>query len=280
MYQTLNRTIIIGLFCVGMLSLSQAQTTQQLKKRIDSLKQVHNTQLAKQQKINKKLIADKIQLEYSQAQAQRGKDSIQTLLNGARYRERVYKKEATRLKNLVGNTQSKMDSLTKAYDEVSIANRSTLIEYRKVIVEVTKERNKLAAEKAALQDKLNQLQGNFPDLFPFDIRALPCEYRRERLSAVSKAKKIEAIQMRYRFTRPPQVSDTVNVKVYNATGKLMATKVKLSTPWNTTQQEEYVLIDVTNKGWLPGRYVVRLYWSNHQKNVANRAVGLAEFTLR
>lgn len=86
--------------------------------------------------------------------------------------------------------------------------------------------------------------------------------------------------MHYRFTRPPQVSDTVSVKVYNAAGKLMPTKVKLSMPWSTTQQEEYALLEVKNKGWLPGRYVVRLYWSNHQKNIVNREVGLAEFILR
>lgn len=280
MCQTLNRLVIISLLCVGMLSWSLAQTTQQIQTCIDSLKQVYNTQLAKQQKINKKLIADKIQLEYNQAQIQRGKDSTQILLNGARYRERLYKAEAIRLKTLLDNTLGKIDSLQKAYDEISTNSQSTLIEYQKVIVKVTKERNKLAADNAALQNKLNQLQGNVPDLFPFDIRIWPGEYRRKRFSAVSRAQKIRLIQVRYRFTRPPQVSDTVNIKVYNAAGKPMPTKVKLSAPWSTTQQEEYALLEVANKGWLPGRYVVRLYWSNHQKNVANRVVGLAEFILR
>lgn len=280
MYQTFNRIIIISVLWLGSFGFSLAQTTQQLQTRIDSLKQVYGTQLAKQQKINKKLITDKIQLEYNQAQTQRGKDSIQALLNGARYRERLYRAEATRLKTLLDNTQDKMDSLTKAYDAVSTASKSTLVEYRKAIVDVTRERNKLAADNAALQNKLTQLQGNVPDLFPFDIRALPGEYRRKRFSAVSRAQKVQLIQVRYRFTRPPKVSDTLNIKVYDATGKLMPTKVKLSMPWSTTQQEEYALLDVTNKGWVAGRYVVRLYWSNHQKNVANREVGLAEFILR
>lgn len=181
MYQTLNRTIVISLLCVSSLSWSLAQTSQQIQTCIDSLKQVYNTQLAKQQKINKKLIADKIQIEYNQAQTQRGKDSTQILLNGARYRERLYKTEATRLKTLLDNALGKMDSLQKAYDEISTISKSTLIEYQKVIVKVTKERNKLATDNATLQNKLNQLQGNVSDLFPFDIRILPGEYRRKRL---------------------------------------------------------------------------------------------------
>lgn len=265
-FNHINLTTLLWLCSVG---FSLAQTKQELQ-----------TQLAKHKNINKKLITEKIQLEYIQTQIRLSKDSTQSLLDAARYRERLYRAEALRLKGLLEKWQNQIDSLQTAYDDLAKGASSTLREYRQEIEKVTKERNKLAQDNVALQNKLNQLTSVPSTLFPFNITAIPGKLQRERFKPINRAKQIELIDVHYQLTQAPRMSDTIKVRVYNQAGKLMPIKVKTSSPWNRTQQKERVLFTTNNKGWLPGRYIVRLYWSNHQKNIVDHKVGLTEFILR
>ncbi|WP_299461893.1 hypothetical protein [uncultured Microscilla sp.] len=283
MCRTFIRICVFTLFWVGSFNISKAQTTAQLQACLDSLKQAYlakNIQLDKQRGINKKLITNKIKLEYVQEQTQLGKDSLQLLLNAARYREGRYRSECLRLKRLLEVTQDNVDSLQKAYDETSVLSGLTLAEYRKQIKQLVTERNILAQESITLQTKVNRFKKTLPSLFPFDIRAVPGASRRERFSPVNRAKNIQLIQVTYRFTCPPEVSDTINIKVFDQSGKNLPVKVYLSVPWSPTSRFERVILDVTRIKWLPGRYTIKLYRHNHQKNMENQEVGLTMFIVR
>ncbi|EAY24962.1 hypothetical protein [Microscilla marina] len=277
------RICVFALFWAGSFNISKAQTIVQLQARLDSLKRVYRTkniQLDKQKEINKKLITNKIKLEYAQEQTQLGKDSLQLLLNAARYRESRYRAECLRLKRLLEGAQDQADSLQKIYDEVMKKSQTLLTEYRRQIKQLVAERNTIAQENIVLQKEVNKFKKTLPGLFPFDIRAVPGASRRERFSQVNRAKNIQLIQVTYRFTRPPEVNDTVTMKVFDQSGKHFPVKVHLSLPWNRSSRFERAGLGVTGIKWLPGRYTIKLYRHNHQKNMANQEVGLTMFVVK
>lgn len=263
-------------------------TDKQQKVAVDSLKGLSSSlkdSVSSKTTENEELLKVKFKLEDKLGNAEDQRDSLQKLLNNSRYRERRYRVEAGRLKKLLENSQDKVDSLQKAYDEISAGSGSTLAEYRKQIEQLTTERNSLASQNQSLQAELSKVKDdNQNALFALTVRAVPGEIRRNRFSPSTRARRTDRVQISFQLSRAAAPNENIMLKLFDATNKEIPLKpsyrnnIGKPTP---TNQQLIVEPDVDAKRkFSRGNYSIRLFLTNVNQGINNQSIGIAEFSLR
>lgn len=234
---------------------------------------------------NEELLKKKFELEDKLNKVEDKRDSVQKLLNNSRYRERRYRVEAGRLKKLLEDAQDKVDSLQKAYDEISAGSGSTLAEYRKQIEQLTTERNSLASQNQTLQAEMSKLKNDSQNaLFALTVRAIPGELRRSRFSASTKARNTDRVQVSFQLTRAPAANENIVIKLFDATNKEVPLKPayrnNIGKPTPTNQQIIVEPDSDARRKFSRGNYSIRLFLTNVDQGINNQSIGIAEFSLR
>ncbi|HAS40989.1 MAG TPA: hypothetical protein DCS93_10935 [Microscillaceae bacterium] len=258
------------------------------KQAVDSLKGLSSSlkdSVSSKTTENEELVKRKFELEDKLNAAEDQRDSVQKLLNNSRYRERRYRLEASRLKKLLEDSEDKVDSLQKAYDEIAAGSGSTLAEYRKQIEQLTTERNSLASQNQSLQAELSKTKNDSQNaLFALSVRAVPGEVRRNQFSPSTRARRTDRVQVQFKLTRAPSPEENIVVKLFDATNKEIPLKpsyrnnIGKPTP---TNQQLIVEPDVDAKRkFSRGNYSIRLFLTNVNQGINNQSIGIAEFSLR
>lgn len=269
--------------------LVQAQRSNNLKQQVDSLRELTKAiedSLWVYRSRNEILLKAKLTLEDKLGSTEDQRDSVQMLLNNSHYRERRYRTEALRLKKILENSEDKVDSLQKAYDEIAIGSGATLAEYRKQIILLTKERNSLANKNQSLQTKLSKLkQINRNGLLALNVKAYPGKIRRNRFAAQSRARNVDRIWVEFKLTRAPKISpkEQITVKLFDGTNyeiPLKPYKDKLGKPKPTSQNLIVEPNFAERQKLSRGVYSIRLYLTIAEKGIYNQNIGRVEFTLR
>lgn len=275
----LANSFLLLLFFVPLLS-SQAQSQQTT---IDSLTRV----IKKQQTAQQQLTQNNRFLKKKLDQSQDRKDSVQKLLNFARYREGRYRTELRSLKKLLEKVESNLDSLQRAYNEIFSLGGSTLADYRKHIESLTTQRNSLASQNQVLQAKLNRLEkadNHTVALFVLEIRVIPSVFHQNRVHATYEARNANQLQVQFKLSRSPAFNDKIVVKLFDGFNQ----EIPLSKNYQKqliihrfANQKLVVEPDTdTKQKFTRGNYSIRLFLTNPQQGIQNQAIGIAEFSLR
>ncbi|OJJ18702.1 hypothetical protein BKI52_24160 [marine bacterium AO1-C] len=258
------------------------------KQAVDSLKGLSSSlkdSVASKTTENEELVKRKFELEDKLNAAEDQRDSVQKLLNNSRYRERRYRLEAARLKKLLEDSEDKVDSLQKAYDEIAAGSGSTLAEYRKQIEQLTTERNSLASQNQSLQAEISKLKDdNKNPLFAESLRVIPGEIQRGRFSPSTRARRTDRLQVQFKLTRASSPEENIVIKLFDATNKEIPLKPSyrnnIGKPTPTNQQ--FIVepdVDAKRK-FSRGNYSIRMFLTNVNQGINNQSIGIAEFSLR
>ncbi len=263
-------------------------TEKEQKQAVDSLKGLSSSlkdSVANKTTENEELVSLKFKLEDKLNAAEDQRDSVQKLLTNSRYRERRYRLEAARLKKLLEDSEDKVDSLQKAYDEIAAGSGSTLAEYRKQIEQLTTERNSLASQNQSLQAEISKLKDdNKNPLFAESLRVIPGEIQRSKFSPSTRARRTDRLQVQFRLTRAPSAEENIVIKLFDATNKEIPLKPSyrnnIGKPTPTNQQ--FIVepdVDAKRK-FSRGNYSIRMFLTNVNQGITNQSIGIAEFSLR
>lgn len=223
-------------------------------------------------------------LEDKLNRAEDQRDSVQKLLNNSRYRERRYRIEATRLKKILENSEDKLDSLQKAYNEIASASGTTLAEYRKQVIQLTNERNNLASENQWLQARLARLDTNSKDpLFALTMKATPGQIKRNQFSPQFRSRNVDRVLVSFRLTRVPNIQEQLMIKLFDGTNFEIPLKPASYQKGKANTMIQSFIIEpdiITPRKFILGRYAVRLFFTDLKKGITQQSIGIAEFTLR
>ena len=266
----------------------QRDSLQKLLNAAGNRERQHITEINRLKKISKEnelLVKYKFRLEDNLYMVEDQRDSLQKLLNNTRYRERRYRKEAIRLHRLLENSEGKIDSLQKAYNEIAAGSGSLLAEYRKQIEQLTTERNSLASDNQRLQRELAKSnKSNQIALFSLEVQVVPGRLSQGRFQTTTHARETDRIQVTFILTRAPSTDEKIIVKLLDVTNREVPLinnyQAQLGKPTPTNQMIIIEPAISTPRKLSRGNYYIRLFLTNKKQGIINQSIGIAKFSLR
>ncbi|OJJ18703.1 hypothetical protein BKI52_24165 [marine bacterium AO1-C] len=271
------------IICISSPAKSQNNPTSKKNDSLKSLLSSYQDSLAFYKLGDKMLRETKLKLEDKLWATENQLDSVQKLLNNARYRERRYRTEAARLKNLLEGFESKVDSLQKAYDEIAVSSGATLAEYRKQIEQLTTERNNLANKvQHSSKQSVKPAKENGMALFAVNIQATSGKIYQGRFKTITRALLADRIRVIFTLTRAPSSNEKIVIKLFDSSNQEIALindyQNKSGSLTATQQLIIKPAIDAPQK-FSRGNYSIRLFLSNTKQGIQNQPIGIGEFSL-
>ncbi|MEO1652691.1 MAG: hypothetical protein AAFU64_04025 [Bacteroidota bacterium] len=216
------------------------------------------------------------------------RDSVQRLLDYTRVNERNARVKIGQLQKQLKDLQGKLDDVQQKYNDLLASSGTSSDEYKKLIQELTAERNSIAQENQRLQRELLSVKKDAESpIFALDMSAVPGELKKGRFSASRRSQNTDRVEVTFKLSRAPKPTENLIFKVFDATNQEIPVKPlyrnELNSPADPTDQKITLEFEI---GFLDRRaegvYVTRLYLTDVNKGVEmeNKPIGFAQFEVK